>query len=55
MEPIYPKSNFPITLCSKELQQINGGTIQEGYDAGHAAGAYVRKILEGVGLLALFF
>lgn len=44
-----------IALTQVELMTINGGTATTAYDAGHAAGAYIRKIIDGVAVLALIF
>lgn len=41
-----------LALTNDELITINGGTAySDGYNAGHEAGAYVGRIIKGVGVL----
>ena len=42
-----------IDLNSEELSIINGGLNQEAYNSGYAVGAYIRKVADGVGFIAL--
>lgn len=54
MDPIFSDPKFTVAITNTELQQINGGTVQEGYAAGHAAGEYIRNLIEGVLFLSIF-
>lgn len=44
-----------IALNYNEMLCIDGGEYDDGYAAGEAAGAYVRKIVDGVAILRWIF
>ncbi len=55
METINLKNTGLIALNYNEMLYINGGddaANQAAYDAGHAAGDFVREVVDGVLLLA---
>ncbi|GEM_PF-4212916 len=55
MQAIHLNSNSIINLNDSELKQINGGTVESGYEAGKAVGAYIRNIIEGAGIVNFFY
>jgi hypothetical protein len=44
-----------VELSKDEMVKTDGGDFNSGYDAGAAAGKYIRRIIGGVSILKLLF
>jgi hypothetical protein len=44
-----------VELSKDEMLKTDGGDFNSGYEAGAAAGKYIRRIIGGVGILKLLF